>query len=147
MEKYHEFFKIARKNYPRKVACFLTFDNQLAHRIEAGVDFFLMPSKYEPCGLNQMISLRYGTIPIVRATGGLADSVSDISSRENSGLGIVFRDYKSAALFKAIQRALDLYQDSQRRARVMKRAMQEDFSWQVAAQKYLQLYQRALQKA
>ncbi|NVM30124.1 MAG: glycogen synthase GlgA [Candidatus Helarchaeota archaeon] len=143
LPKYHKLFKVIGKKYAEKTAIYLKFDDVLTHKIEAGADFFLMPSYYEPCGLNQLISLRYGTIPIVRHTGGLADSISDIT---DSGVGVVFRDYQSEELLQAVQRALNLYQKESRMMSIRKRGMRKDFSWDLSAEKYEQLYQKALQK-
>ncbi|MFX1299059.1 MAG: glycogen synthase GlgA [Promethearchaeota archaeon] len=145
--KYHQLFKEINTNYPLKTAIFLKFDDILAHKIEAGADFFLMPSKYEPCGLNQLISLRYGTIPIVRHTGGLADSISAITTRpSNTGVGFVFYEYDSQELLQTIREALTFYQDKNRRLLVMKRGVEKDFSWNKSAQQYEELYQRVLHK-
>lgn len=143
LPKYHKLFNVIGKKHAEKTAIFLKFDDVLTHKIEAGADFFLMPSYYEPCGLNQLISLRYGTIPIVHHTGGLADSISDIT---DSGVGVVFRDYQSEELLQAVQRVLNLYQNESRMMSIRKRGMQKDFSWDSSAEKYEQLYQKALQK-
>jgi starch synthase len=124
--------------YPTKLAVKIGFDRKLSHWIEAGSDFFLMPSRYEPCGLNQMYSLRYGTIPIVRATGGLEDSVEDLSSPE--GTGVKFSEYSAPALGTAIARALDLYADPQELKAVRQRGMTKDFSWTASARRYEALY-------
>ncbi|MHA1266009.1 MAG: glycogen synthase GlgA [Candidatus Helarchaeota archaeon] len=147
LPKYHEFFKEMANKYSQKIAVFLKFDEDMAHKIEAGSDFFLMPSKYEPCGLNQLISLRYGTLPIVHYTGGLADSIHDIDFSSNKvGVGFVFKKYQSKELLKTIKRAINFYRNIKRKEIVMRRAMQEDFSWTNSARKYVELYQRALQK-
>src|SRR5207253_5476688 len=106
------------------------FDQGLSHRIEAGADFFLMPSRYEPCGLNQMYSLRYGTIPIVRITGGLDDTVIDIAEDQEMANGIKFGEYSVRALAKAIRKALVLFQTPALLAHYRRNAMQADFSWQ-----------------
>lgn len=143
--KYHQLFTQIKEDYPQKSAIYFKFDNQLAHNIEAGADFFLMPSRFEPCGLNQLISLRYGTIPIVRKTGGLADSIIDIDSSP-AGVGFVFNNYDGQELLQKIKRALAFYNDTNRRITIIKRGMRKDFSWAVSAQKYEQLYQKALQK-
>ncbi len=145
--KYIDIFNQLSEEYPSKTAIFLKFDNGLAHKIEAGADFFLMPSKYEPCGLNQLISLRYGTIPIVRHTGGLADSVSPrISSAPSEGIGFVFDHYASQDLFHTIERALEFYQNTTERLQAMRRGMEQDFSWNVSAEKYVKLYRQIIQK-
>ncbi len=124
--------------YPKKLVVKIGFDRKLSHWIEAGSDFFLMPSRYEPCGLNQMYSQRYGTIPIVRATGGLEDSVEDLSSPE--GTGVKFTEYSAPALGTAIARAIDLYRDPQELNAVRQRGMTKDFSWTASARRYEALY-------
>lgn len=123
---------------------FLKYDEGLAHRIYAGSDFFLMPSKYEPCGLSQMICFRYGTIPIVRETGGLADSVKDLSKDPQKGSGFVFLNYDPAELKACVGRALDFYKDRKALDDVRVRCMGLDFSWAASARKYILLYEKAL---
>ncbi len=146
LNKYHELFTEISEKFPEKAATFLKFDEMLAHKIEAGSDFFLMPSYYEPCGLNQLISLRYGSIPIVHHTGGLANSIIDIArDEEKEGIGFVFYEYESQELLKTIKKALNLYNDTYQRLIIMKRGMQKQFSWEISAKKYEQLYQQALQ--
>jgi len=140
--KYHKLFQGMSARYPDKIAVKLGFDNRLAHQIEAGSDMFLMPSKYEPCGLNQLYSLRYGTVPIVRATGGLADTIADYDIRADSGTGFVFREYSSGAMMTAIERALVVFADSERWQRLMARDMQQRWSWEESARKYMELYDR-----
>lgn len=125
--------------HPNKVAVRIGYDERLAHQIEAGCDLYVMPSKFEPCGLNQLYSLRYGTPPIVRATGGLADSVVDFDARTRSGTGFVFTDFESGALVEAWQRALTAYHRDDFSA-LVRRAMTQDFSWSRAAQAYDRLY-------
>jgi starch synthase len=132
------------KRYPTKVAVRLGFDQGLSHRIEAGADFFLMPSRYEPCGLNQMYSLRYGTVPIVRRTGGLDDSVVDISEDAEHANGIKFEEYSVRALAKAIRKALVVYQDPELLTHYRQNGMQTDFSWERTAQEYLEVYEVGL---
>ena len=122
-EKYHELYWGFAKKYPKQFGLKLEFNDRLAHLIEAGSDFFLMPSRYEPCGLNQMYSLRYGTIPIVRATGGLLDTISDIDGAAEIGNGFIFREYSPAALLDAVRRAVDFYRDKNALRKVRKRAM------------------------
>jgi len=145
-EKYHLLFQKIRRKYPQKAGINLTFDNRLAHLIEAGVDIFLMPSRYEPCGLNQLYSLRYGTIPVVRETGGLADTIQDYEPESGRGTGFVFRNYNSQEMLRAIKRALSLFQDRISWEKLMIRAMGEDFSWEKSAEKYIHLYQKAMAK-
>jgi starch synthase len=117
----------------------------MSHRIEAGADFFLMPSRFEPCGLNQMYSLRYGTIPIVRATGGLDDTVIDVRENADCANGIKFNDYSAAALSKAIRKAIVLFNEPELFQRFRTNAMSADFSWDRTAAEYLKLYKRAVQ--
>jgi len=145
-EKYHEFFNQLAKKYPKKMSVNLRFDNPLAHLIEAGADMFLMPSKYEPCGLNQLYSLKYGTVPIVRETGGLADTIQDYNPDTGEGTGFVFKNYDSDELLEVIKRALRVYPDKEIWTKLVKNGMQKDFSWQASAKKYEELYQKALQK-
>ena len=143
---YHDLLSAAAKRFPDRMAAALTFDNALAHQIYGGCDFFLMPSRYEPCGLGQMISLRYGTIPIVRSTGGLADTVEDFDPETGSGNGFTFTDYTPVALFGAISRSLLTMQADKARARLIRNAMSADFSWGRSAEQYVQLYERASRK-
>jgi starch synthase len=116
----------------------------LAHLIEAGADFFLMPSRFEPCGLNQMYSQRYGTVPIVTRTGGLADSVEDWNEQTGEGTGIVAEACTHAALQAAVERAFKLYANARALRELRKAGMKRDFSWAAAAQAYEIVYQRAL---
>ena len=127
-----------------KLKAFLAFDNKLAHLIEAGADMFLMPSLYEPCGLNQMYSLKYGTVPIVRKTGGLADTVIDFNENSERGNGFVFEDYEPEKLLNAIKRALIAYKDSNIWNKIMLRGMKADHSWDASANKYEYIYKHAL---
>jgi starch synthase len=145
-EKYHKLFKQMAKRYPQKISVNLRFDNNLAHLIEAGSDLFLMPSRYEPCGLNQLYSLKYGTVPIVRETGGLADTIQDYNPQTKEGTGFVFKNYDSDELLEVVKRALQVYEDKEVWTKLMKDGMQKDFSWQASAKKYENLYQKALQK-
>ena len=142
--RYEEFFRGAAASYPDRVAVRIGFDEQLAHRIEAGADLFLMPSLYEPCGLNQMYSLKYATMPIVRAVGGLKDSVQDYDPQNQSGNGFVFTDYDGDAMLAAIDRGLSAYGDKIAWTALQQRAMAMDFSWQRSAQLYNELYESLL---
>jgi starch synthase len=129
--------------YPEKIAITIGYNEPLAHQIEAGADIFLMPSRFEPCGLNQMYSQRYGTIPIVRKTGGLADTVVDSlppSMADGSASGIVFNDAVPAALIEAIKRSLILFADKPAWKKIQRNAMGKDFTWLNSATKYLALY-------
>lgn len=114
----------------------------MAHLIEAGADIFLMPSRYEPCGLNQMYSLRYGTIPVVHATGGLDNSVKDVLIHPDSGTGLKFYKYEPGAFLDKIKSALELFEDSLKWEQIQKRAMAQDFSWTTSAKHYLALYDK-----
>lgn len=135
--------RLARK-FPRETAFHLGQRNEaLAHKIYAGCDMFLMPSHYEPCGLSQMISLAYGTIPIVRATGGLADTVTEFDPETGRGHGFVFHDYNSLAMLEAVRRGVQCFHSESWPA-LMRQAMECDFSWDASAQKYLELYRRML---
>jgi starch synthase len=118
------------------------FDNALAHWIQAGSDFFLMPSKYEPCGLTQLYALKYGTVPIVRKTGGLADTVQLWSPRTNTGTGIVFDDYDARAVHWALEAAFNIYRDRPVYRRLQLNGMTQDFSWEHQVQKYEALYSK-----
>ena len=141
--KYEELVRELRRKFPNKFAAAVEFNDTLAHLIEAGSDFFLMPSKYEPCGLNQMYSLRYGTVPIVRATGGLADTVQDYEFETGRGNGFVFEEYSGEALLAAIKRALTLYQKKRPFKKLVTEIMKIDHSWGSAAKKYEAAYARA----
>ena len=138
--EYHEMFQKAVKKYPDQLAINLTFDNKLAHRIEAGSDLFLMPSRFEPCGLNQMYSLRYGTVPIVHATGGLADTITDYDPETDTGNGFSFDEYSAEKLADAVKRAVKLFGEKATWKALVKRGMEQDFSWKASAQRYIELY-------
>jgi starch synthase len=140
---YEEFFRIAIRRHPGRAAALITFSEEWAHRIEAACDIFLMPSKFEPCGLNQMYSLRYGTVPVVRATGGLADTVREYDPATDTGNGFVFSEYSLEAMLAALRRAVDLYRgDRGAWRRLMVRGMCEDHSWRASAREYMKLYGR-----
>lgn len=136
---------LSRKYAPR-FRLIPTFDDDLAHRIEAGSDLFLMPSRFEPCGLSQMYSLKYGTIPVVRAVGGLDDSIREFDPASGIGNGFKFTEYTSSAMLAAVRRALDVIKNPDLKNRIRKNGMQEDFSWKRSARAYLQLYRRVLAK-
>ncbi len=141
------FFGTLAARRPDKFKAWIGFDNGLAHRIEAGCDFFLMPSRFEPCGLNQMYSLRYGTLPIVRATGGLVDTVQSYREDAGDGTGFVFGDLTPDALANTIGWALSTYHDRPEHVRAMRRrAMAQDFSWDAAAAAYERLYLEAYRR-
>ncbi len=140
--RYEEFFTWLKRSFPGRVCFWRGFNNRLAHWIEAGSDMFLMPSLYEPCGLNQMYSLRYGTVPIVRATGGLVDSVQLYDPDTGAGTGIVFNDFDRQALTWAINPALDLYHDRDAWSRLVGNGMAQDYSWDHQGRHYIDLYRR-----
>ncbi len=140
--KYEDLFSAAVARYPMRGGVRIGFDEALAHRIEAGADMFLMPSLYEPCGLNQLYSLRYGTIPIVRATGGLKDSVEEYDPASGEGTGFLFGPFEDRALLAALDRALNLYQKEKKWKALMRTAMAADFSWDRSAHEYCELYQK-----
>jgi starch synthase len=129
--------------YPGRVAARIGFDDRLAHLIEAGSDLFLMPSLYEPCGLNQMYSQRYGTIPIVRATGGLNDTVVDSDEAPDRATGFKFHDFTPDAMVWAIGRALGAFPDRERWRAIQRNGMAQDFSWDVSAREYVKVYRGA----
>jgi starch synthase len=134
--------ELARR-FPKQVAVKIGYDQGLAHRVEAGCDFYLMPSRFEPCGLSQIYSLRYGTIPIVRATGGLDDSVVDFTQDAARANGIKFREYSSRALAKAIRKALALYVQPTLLRCYRMSGMRMDFSWDKTVGEYLKVYEAA----
>ena len=142
--KYHSFFEKMASKYPKKFASYLGFNDELAHLIEAGSDLFLMPSKYEPCGLNQMYSLTYGTVPVVRETGGLADTVIKFNEKTEEGNGFVFKKYDSDEMIKELKRALKLFEDKKTWQKIMRAGMKVDFSWDVSAKRYIELYKTIL---
>lgn len=128
--------------FPSQTGISLTYDDSLAHQIEAGIDIFLMPSRYEPCGLNDKYSLRYGTIPVAHKTGGLSDSIIDYSSNANKGTGFLFSTYDEASFQDAIERTLKVFQSKPKWLELVQRAMRQDFSWEKAANEYMNLYQK-----
>jgi len=140
-QRYERQLEEIRDDFPQKFAINLAYNNKMAHLIEAGSDMFLMPSKYEPCGLNQMYSLKYGTIPIVHATGGLADTIQDYDPGTHKGNGFSFIEYSSEALLETIERALLTFRNKAQWKFLRDNAMRCDFSWDVSAQKYLELYE------
>jgi starch synthase len=144
-DAHHErFFHWLQTQFPDRVCFWRGFSNPVAHRIEAGSDLFLMPSRYEPCGLNQMYSLRYGTVPIVRTTGGLADSVRHFDATRGTGTGVVFHDYDANGLRWAMNTALDLYANKQAWRQVVFNGMQQDYSWQEQGELYVKAFRKLL---
>jgi starch synthase len=148
--KYHQLFSTLAERYPQKVAAKLAFADGLAHRIEAGSDMFLMPSRFEPCGLNQLYSLKYGTVPVVRATGGLADTVTD-ATRETlqarTATGFSFREYSTLALAETLIRACEVYAQTSVWSQLVKTGMGQDWSWARSAQQYTALYSKIASRA
>ena len=145
-EKYHRALTLLEKKYPHKFRLYLKYDNKLAHLIEAGADMFLMPSKYEPCGLNQLYSLKYGTVPVVRETGGLADTIENYNPETEKGTGFVFKYYSGEELFLALKKALELFENKAEWKNLVLQGMDKDFSWQSSARKYIHLYNKAIAK-
>lgn len=147
-DKYYEsFFKDMALRHPDKTAVHIGFNAPLAQQLYAGADMFLMPSRFEPCGLGQLISLRYGAIPIVRATGGLADTITDYDPGTHTGNGFIFKNYRSEELLTAVQSALDIYRGRPELWKeLVRKATTEDFSWSASALEYVKLYHIALIK-
>lgn len=141
-EKYHELLTAEAEKYPGQLGVKIAFDNRLAHLIEAGADMFLMPSRYEPCGLNQMYSMKYGTVPVVRATGGLVDTVIPVDPAKGTGTGFVFTEYSAEAFLEALNKAIKAYQDKKLWKKIMLNGMAQDFSWSASARAYLKLYEQ-----
>ncbi|MBI9072859.1 MAG: glycogen synthase GlgA [Melioribacteraceae bacterium] len=143
--EYEMFFEEALMDYRDKFSCYIGFDDKLAHLIEAGSDMLLMPSKHEPCGLNQMYSSIYGTIPIVRETGGLADTVENFDEKEFTGNGFVFQKFTAKDMLKEIKRAVNLYKNGNGAwTKLIKNGMNKDFSWNESTKKYIKLYKEIL---
>jgi len=140
--QYEEFFKYISSRYPDKMSANIKYDGKLAQKIYAGSDMFLMPSRFEPCGLGQLISMRYGTLPIVKETGGLKDTVIPYNEYEDTGYGFSFSDYNAHDMLHTIQRALSFYNEEGVWEKLVKRAMKQDFSWKHAAKEYENLYQK-----
>lgn len=139
-EKYHRLLSALAKKHPKNIAVRIAFDNPLAHKIEAGCDMFLMPSRFEPCGLNQMYSLKYGTIPVVRAVGGLNDTIIDYTQDKNSGNGFKFNKANAADFINALKRAVVVYKNKKKWQELLMKAMGCDFSWERSAKEYTRIY-------
>jgi starch synthase len=142
-KSYQDMFVRLNKQFPHKIAVKVAYDNAIAHKIEAGSDMFLMPSRYEPCGLNQIYSLKYGTVPIVRATGGLDDTIENWNSRTSKGTGFKFTEYSGEALLLTIKEALRAFRDQASWQTLMRNGMSKDFSWNASAREYIRIYARA----
>ena len=141
---HEQFFEWLLREFPGRVGFYCGFNNPLAHRIEAGADIFMMPSRYEPCGLNQMYSLRYGTVPLVRATGGLADSVQHFDAKTGQGTGVVFHDFDANGLRWAMETALGLYANKRGWKQAVNNAMQMDYSWSEQGAQYVKHFRKLL---
>jgi starch synthase len=142
---FEDMFLRLNKQFPNKIAVKVAYDNAIAHKIEAGADMFLMPSRYEPCGLNQIYSLRYGTVPIVRATGGLDDTIEPWDARTGKGTGFKFTEYNGESLLLTIKQALTAYRDQTSWQVLMRNGMNKDFSWNASAREYGKVYERVKQ--
>ena len=142
---YEEMFSRLNKQFPNKFAVKVAYDNAIAHKIEAGADMFLMPSRYEPCGLNQIYSLKYGTVPIVRATGGLDDTIEPWDARTGKGTGFKFSDYSGESLLLTVKAALTAFRDQISWQMLMRNGMTRDFSWGASAREYGKIYERVRQ--
>ena len=141
--KHEQLFRELAARYPGRVGVKIAYDNVIAHKIEAGADIFLMPSRYEPCGLNQIYSLRYGTVPVVRATGGLDDTIENFDAQRGTGTGFKFEEYSGAALTACLRRAVGLYSNPKIWQRIQLNGMAKDFSWSASAGEYAGLYETA----
>jgi starch synthase len=146
-ERYQKMWRDLAATYPDRFAVKIGFAEELAHLIEGAADVFLMPSRFEPCGLNQMYSMRYGTVPIVRATGGLEDTVTDYDEKQGTGTGFKFKDYTPAALVTALERAFAVFANPNIWKKLQLAGMRQDFSWDRSAREYVKLYERALARA
>ena len=145
-EKYHRLLAKASARYKGMMRVLLEYNDGLAKNIYAGCDLFLMPSRYEPCGLGQMIAQRYGTVPVVRKTGGLADTVTDYNAKTGRGTGFVFEEYAASALVESLTRALAVYENKAKWKHLVRSGMERDFSWQQSAREYVKVYRKAIKK-
>jgi starch synthase len=142
--QFEDMWRALAASAPRRIAAHIGFDERRAHLLEAGADAFLMPSRYEPCGLNQMYSMRYGTIPIVRAVGGLVDTVLPYDAATGQGTGFLFGDYDPWALFATLRRALETYRNERVWQKLQVNGMTRDFSWERSAGEYVTVYKRVI---
>ena len=143
--EYQDMFRRLNKQYPQKFALKIAYDDALAHQVEAGSDMFLMPSHYEPCGMNQIYSLRYGTVPVVRAVGGLDDTVENFDPKTLKGTGFKFKEYSGEALLATLKWASAVYRNQDAWHALMRNAMAQDHSWPNSAREYMKVYERARQ--
>jgi starch synthase len=146
--RYEDLWRELAARYPDRIGVKIGFDEGLAHLMEGGADIFLMPSRFEPCGLNQMYSLRYGTVPVVRATGGLYDTVHDVAAARRggarkAGTGFTFAEHTAAALLVALSRAIEAFANRPLWRRIQQAGMRQDFSWEASARAYVDVYERA----
>ncbi|HDS08817.1 MAG TPA: glycogen synthase GlgA, partial [Firmicutes bacterium] len=141
-KKYHELFEKLNKKYPGKFGLKLAYNNDIAHKIYAGSDSFLMPSRYEPCGLGQLIAMKYGTVPVVRETGGLADTVTPVNIGTKKGTGFRFKEYTGDALFKTIKESYNFYNKKEDWKELVMNCFNENFSWEQSAKTYIDFYQK-----
>lgn len=144
-KEYEDLFRRLNKQFPQKFAVKVAYDNKIAHKIEAGADMFLMPSRYEPCGLNQIYSLKFGTVPVVRATGGLDDTIENWDPHTRKGTGFKFTEYSGEALLATLRAALQAFRDKESWQTLMRNGMNKDFSWTASAREYVKIYERVRQ--
>ncbi len=145
-DKYEDMFHSLVNQYPQKFGAYIGFNNELSHLVEAGVDIFLMPSRYEPCGLNQIYSLKYGTVPVVRNTGGLADTITDYRKNKEIGNGFSFNEYSGKELASTLKDAVEFFQQKDEWKKIQFNGMMADFSWEDSANEYLKLYKKVIKK-
>jgi len=143
---YENLFRSLYERFPEKISVRITYDETLAHKVEAGSDIYLMPSRYEPCGLNQIYSLKYGTVPVVRATGGLDDTIEEWNPEERTGTGFKFEGYFAEDYLKSVQRALAVFQDKDAWQTLMRNGMAQDYSWSKPSQEYVKVYEDVAQR-
>jgi starch synthase len=144
--RYEDQWRTLAARFSTRVSATIGFDERLAHLIEAGSDLFLMPSRFEPCGLNQMYSLRYGTVPVVRATGGLDDTVEDYDQTAGPGTGFKFAEYSPQALVATVRRALEVFRNPSVWAEIQRAGMKRDHSWDASAREYVKVYKAAAER-
>ncbi len=140
---YEELFRRLNRQFPSKFLVRIAYDEPLAHKIEAGADMFLLPSHYEPCGLNQIYSLRYGTVPVVRATGGLDDTVEPFDPATGKGTGFKFAEASGEAMLETLQKRSAVFKDQPTWQKLMRNGMAKDFSWAVSAREYVKVYEKS----
>jgi starch synthase len=144
--RYQDMWTALSRAFPERIRAFIGFDERRAHLVEGGADIFLMPSRFEPCGLNQMYSLRYGTVPVVRAVGGLVDTVRPYNPKNGQGTGFLFADHHPRAMMHALGNALAAFPNKKVWTRLQKNGMKADFSWDRSAGEYVKMYKRLRQR-